>query len=44
VLLSFISQHFEFYKKINDNKNLKKDLIDNIFTMVYRGLKEEDKE
>ena len=44
VLLSFISDHFAFYRKINDNKNLKKDLVDNIFTMVYKGLKEEDKE
>ena len=44
VLLSFISQHFEFYRKINDNKNLKKDLVDNIFTMVYKGIKEEDKQ
>ena len=31
VLLSFISDHFAFYKKVNDNKNLKKDLVDNIF-------------
>lgn len=44
VLLSFISDHFSFYKKINDNKNLKRDLVDNIFTMVYKGLKEDDKE
>ena len=44
VLLSFISDHFAFYKKINDNKNLKKDLVDNIFTMVYKGLKQEDKQ
>jgi hypothetical protein len=26
VLLSFISDHFAFYRKINDNKSLKKDL------------------
>jgi hypothetical protein len=44
VLLSFISDHFAFYRKINDNKSLKKDLVDNIFTMVYKSLKEEDKE
>ena len=44
VLLSFIAQHFEFYKKINDNKSLKKDLVDNIFTIVYKGLKEGDKQ
>ena len=44
VLLSFISDHFAFYKKINDNKNLKRDLVDNIFTMVYKGLKEDNKE
>ena len=43
VLLSFTSDHFGFYKKVNDNKNLKKDLIDNIFTMVYKGLKEQYK-
>ena len=43
VLLSFISDHFAFYRKINDNKSLKKDLVDNIFTMVYKSLKEGDK-
>ena len=41
VLLSFISDHFAFYKKINDNKDLKKDLTDNIFTMIYKSLKEQ---
>jgi len=41
VLLSFISEHFAFYKKINDNKDLKKDLTDNIFTMIYKSLKEQ---
>ena len=41
VLLSFIADHFAFYKKVNDNKNLKKDLVDNLFTMVYKGLKED---
>ena len=44
LLLTFISDHFAFYKKINDNKNLKKDLVDNIFTMVYKSLKEGDKD
>ena len=43
VLLSFISDHFAFYKKLNDNKNLKVDLVDNIFKMVYKNLKGEDK-
>ena len=41
VLLSFISDHFAFYKKINDNKDLKKDLTDNIFTMIYKTLKDQ---
>jgi type I restriction enzyme R subunit len=41
VLLSFIADHFAFYKKVNDNKNLKKDLVDELFTMVYKSLKEE---
>ena len=41
VLLSFIADHFSFYKKVNDNKNLKKDLVDELFTMVYKSLKEE---
>ena len=44
LLLTFISDHFAFYKKINDNKNLKKDLVDNIFTMVYKILKEGGKD
>ncbi len=43
VLLSFISDHFAFYKKLNDNKNLKGDLVDDIFKMVYKNLKGEDK-
>jgi type I restriction enzyme R subunit len=41
VLLSFIADHFSFYRKVNDNKNLKKDLVDELFTMVYKGLKED---
>ena len=41
VLLSFIADHFAFYKKVNDNKNLKKDLVDNIFSMVYKSLKDD---
>jgi type I restriction enzyme R subunit len=44
VLLSFIADHFAFYKKVNDNKNLKKDLVDNLFSMVYRSLKEDSNE
>ena len=44
VLLSFIADHFAFYKKVNDNKNLKKDLVDNIFSMVYKSLKEDPDE
>jgi len=41
VLLSFIADHFAFYKKVNDNKDLKKDLVDRVFSMVYKGLKED---
>ncbi|MHB1811393.1 MAG: type I restriction endonuclease subunit R [Thermoplasmataceae archaeon] len=44
VLLSFIADHFAFYKKVNDNKNLKKDLVDNIFSMVYKSLKDDSNE
>ncbi len=44
VLLSFIADHFAFYKKVNDNKDLKKDLVDSVFSMVYKSLKEDSEE
>lgn len=42
--LSFIADHFAFYKKVNDNKDLKKDLVNSVFSMVYKSLKEDSEE
>lgn len=39
-LLDFIEQHFELYKKINDNRELKKNLTDDLFDLLYIKFKE----
>lgn len=41
LLLRYIEEHFSFYKKVNDNKNLKQDLIESLFSMVYKSLKKD---
>lgn len=39
-LLDFVGQHFDFYKKLNDNKDLKRNLVDDLFSLIYKQLKD----
>ena len=43
-LLDFVGQHFDFYKKLNDNKDLKRNLVDDLFSLIYKQLKNKGKD
>lgn len=42
-LLGFLGQHFDFYKKLNDNKEVKKSLTDSLFDVLYKKFKDSEK-
>jgi len=42
-LQEMIDEHFDFYKKVNDNKLIKEALVARMFEIIYKKIIEESK-